>query len=82
MTWFILSVDEQISCILDICRTEEGKASVKVFYDVSTHINDTELWIMDKNHVKDVLWPAYSLIAEHVRLFFWQLFSTLCALIW
>ena len=30
------SVDEQISCILDICRTDEGKASVKVFYDVST----------------------------------------------
>ena len=29
-------MDEQISCILDICRTDEGKASVKVFYDVST----------------------------------------------
>jgi len=26
-------VDEQISCILDICRTDEGKASVKIFYD-------------------------------------------------
>ena len=30
-------VDDQISNILDICRTDDGKASVKIFYDVSYH---------------------------------------------
>ena len=32
---FTFRVEEQISSILDICRQEDGKACVKVFYDVS-----------------------------------------------